>query len=216
MLVRVTGINEIGGINQIGRVSPLVHNAAKVTLLVGRGAFDLLVRLNVFGLATKLKAGIAKNPQAINDFWYKVGGDWDKLLDFVAKGSARNRILGNCNSFYRAVGMNGPARVGEPITLAALGSALVAATPIIIACLAVLQSLQVPTGDVPTGNYGNYAGQIYNAQGGTGSGSGSGGGYNYDPNAGGGTYGSNDGKILGMSPIQLGVLAAVAYLVLKK
>ncbi len=59
-----------------------------------RGAFLPLVNLNFRGLATRLKAGLAKNPEKIKKFWLNLGGDPNKLISNIESGAKKKRILG--------------------------------------------------------------------------------------------------------------------------
>lgn len=74
----------------------------KVTLAVPRGAFLSVVRLNVFGMATKLYNAIFKEDGSywqpgqdrIYKKWRSFGGDWNALKNAVLKGAKKKAILG--------------------------------------------------------------------------------------------------------------------------
>lgn len=104
----------------------------KVALAPARGAFLALIALNVHSLATKLKKGIAKNPQTVKRFWERVGGKFDKLQKSVNTGATKKAILG-VDANNSGVG-----------SVAAL---LASAAPIVLAAAKLLSDLKVENGE---------------------------------------------------------------------
>lgn len=149
-LYRVTGAPGIG----YTPYQKAQHEVLKYSMFTNRGAFELLVKFNIFGLANKLKTAIGKNETRVSDFWYNWGGDFNNLKSVINSGATKNRILGtemystSLSPDYRPR----PARLGS-VTAAGVISALVAATPIIIACLNVLKALNVDTSDMPQSGF---------------------------------------------------------------
>lgn len=113
---------------------PLLQRAAqgvkKVAVAVPRTAFLGLVRLNVKSLATDLADANTKNPDKVKSFWTKLGGSYTELMSVVNHGKGLKPPLG----------VNG---IGEPVTLATVGTALVTAAPIIIATASLLKQVGV-------------------------------------------------------------------------
>lgn len=70
----------------------------KISLAAPRNSFLLMVKLNVFGMATKLKLAIQKNEKAVKSKWNKLGGNFDKLKKQVEIGAKKKAILGGKNT----------------------------------------------------------------------------------------------------------------------
>lgn len=74
----------------------------KVTLFPIRNAYLLAVNLNVFGMATKLKAGIWNKSggyttlkDKVKKIWQdRFGGDWTNLENTIKKGAVKKAVLG--------------------------------------------------------------------------------------------------------------------------
>lgn len=103
----------------------------KITIAPARGAFLLLVNLNIFKLATKLAQFEKKKPGALKKYWVSIGGDFNKLLKAVNKKAA----------------------MGEPITAASISAAIASATPILVKISKLLKSagIELPIKDDTTG-----------------------------------------------------------------
>lgn len=99
----------------------------------GRNAFLLLVKLNVFKLATNLKLAMERDPQGLQNFWKKIGGNFDSLQKNIAIGAKRAETK--------------IASMGEPVTATAT-TAVVTATPILIAIKEFLQKLGIKPEDL--------------------------------------------------------------------
>lgn len=85
-----------------GFFSTIVRGIKKVALFPIRNAYLLLVNINAFGFATKLKNGIwDKNggyttlKDKVKDLWQnKFGGDWTNLENTIKRGAQKKAILG--------------------------------------------------------------------------------------------------------------------------
>lgn len=99
-----------------GKVKNLAKKAFQGAKTVGlapaRNAFLLLVRLNVFGIATKLNQLVALKGWNAVKFWKEVGGNRTNLEKAAKLGAKKKRIFG--------------------IGSVSIGAAITAATPIII------------------------------------------------------------------------------------
>jgi len=94
--------------------------------LIPRLAFTSLVRLNVFGLATKLYAQKAKNRNSVKDWWNRMGSfDFSTLEQAINLGVKQKAIL---NGTYIGV---------DPATI---GTTVATATPVIVAALEFLKA----------------------------------------------------------------------------
>lgn len=103
---------------------------AQVLVAPARVAFVLLVKLNVFGLGTKMKAAYDKDKNKTNTWWNKLGGSNTVLQKAAKEGSAKKRIFG----------------IGEPATVTA--AATITAAPIIIKLLDFLKSIGFSESDL--------------------------------------------------------------------
>jgi hypothetical protein len=74
-----------------------IGDLAKKGLLVpARGAFLLLLEVNLRGLATKVNKAIERNQQAIKNVWEnKVGGDFAKLKSVAASSANKSPFFGS-------------------------------------------------------------------------------------------------------------------------
>lgn len=121
--------------NIFQKAGDVLKKGGKVVLKVGaapsRNAFLLLVKLNVFGLATKLQQAFAKDADKINRFWSSAGGNTNTLLKQVQQGAKKKRILGS-------------VAIGEPATAAAVA----AATPLLVKIAEILKSIGINPQDI--------------------------------------------------------------------
>jgi len=112
----------------------------KGSLAAPRTAFLGLVRLNVFGLASRLARGRATDPNKFKSFWKNLGGDVGTLSNVVTQGAKKKPIL--------AKKINGIG--GEPGTTVATAIAL--ATPILIIAAKLFRKApgepDITTGDI--------------------------------------------------------------------
>jgi hypothetical protein len=109
----------------------------KARFVVERNAFLLVLRMNGFGLASKLKHVVFADdamtthwqPGQDNIYrkWHSLGGDWAPLSDAIRAGARNKAILGGTGTIG-----------GEPITLAA---AVAAATAIIAALTPIIKGM---------------------------------------------------------------------------
>lgn len=116
MLVGLSGIETIAGTKKVNakkvvdnakkkarqktfqKVKQKIQQRGKVVLKFAaapsRNAFLLLVKLNVRGLATKLKTLATKQPEKLKKFWVNSGGNYAALLKEIERGSKKKRLLG--------------------------------------------------------------------------------------------------------------------------
>lgn len=121
--------------NIFQKAGEVLKKGGKVVLKVGaapsRNAFLLLVKLNVFGLATKLQKALAKDADKVNRFWSSAGGNTNTLLKQIQQGAKKKRILGS-------------VAIGEPATAAAVA----AATPLLVKIATLLKSIGIDPQDI--------------------------------------------------------------------
>jgi hypothetical protein len=91
-----------------------------------RNAFLLLVKLNVFNLATRLNLLIQKDPNKLKKFWENIGGTWTNLVRNIGIGAKK-----------RERKLSKQSKIGEAATAAT--AAVVSATPIIIKIVKLLK-----------------------------------------------------------------------------
>jgi hypothetical protein len=110
--------------------------AKKVAFAPFRGPFLLLVRFNVFNLARRIDAAIAKDRQRMKNFWEnEIGGDFVQLINTAATGKKESPILpGKSQTFGKNYSSLDPATLTASIT---------AASPIVAAVTTVLAGIGV-------------------------------------------------------------------------
>lgn len=106
-------------ISGVSMGKPKKRIVLKVALSPARNAFLALVALNFVGLAKKLRAADTKVPGKLKNWWEKLGGRYQTLLNNIKKGEKKKRLLG-----VQTIG-------AEPITI----SSLLAAASAIIASI---------------------------------------------------------------------------------
>ena len=117
-----------------------------VSLAVPRNAFLLLVKINVRGIATRLKKLQEKNPAELEDIWVKkLGGDIAFLNQEIKVGSAKKPFLGSK--------VSGVDQIGEPVTAASVAAILTAAAPILAMIIPLLKKNSIPESDLPPMNF---------------------------------------------------------------
>jgi hypothetical protein len=115
-----------------------------VGLAIPRNAFLLLVKINVRGLATRLKKLQEINPAALEDTWVKkLGGDIAFLNQEIKVGSAKKPFLGSKVSGVDQIGV-----AGEEVV-----AILAAAAPILAMIIPLLKKNNVPESDLPPMNF---------------------------------------------------------------
>lgn len=121
--------------NIFQKAGDVLKKGGKVVLKVGaapsRNAFLLLVKLNVFGLATKLQKAFTKDADKVTRFWSSAGGNANTLLKNVEQGAKKKRILGS-------------VAIGEPAT----ATAIAAATPLLVKIATLLKSIGIDPQDI--------------------------------------------------------------------
>jgi hypothetical protein len=110
--------------------------AKKVAFAPFRGPFLLLVRFNVFNLARRIDAAIAKDRQRMKNFWEnEIGGDFVQLINTATTGKKESPILpGKSQTFGKNYSSLDPATLTASIT---------AASPIVAAVTTVLAGIGV-------------------------------------------------------------------------
>ena len=82
-------------ISGVGIGKPKKRIFAKIALSPARNAFLALVALNFRNLAVKLRAADTKTPGKLKNWWEKLGGRYQTLLNNVKKGEKKRRLLGD-------------------------------------------------------------------------------------------------------------------------
>lgn len=115
-----------------------------VGLAIPRNAFLLLVKINVRGLATRLKKLQEINPADLENTWVKkLGGDIAFLNQEIKVGSAKKPFLGSKVSGVDQIGTGGETVV----------AILAAAAPILAIIIPLLKKNSVPESDLPPMNF---------------------------------------------------------------
>lgn len=149
-MVEIAQAARIEGIGRKRKQEDKPKRGRKIELAPVRGAFLSLVALNVRGLATKLAKSAAKEPKTARQFWEKLGGRFDKLMDNVNKGKRKKALFG------KGKGINGATAVEylHPqigiVDWAAVGAFLATATPALVAASKLFKKQGIPEdgGDV--------------------------------------------------------------------
>lgn len=116
-------VQKVGeGVKKVG--AKVVQGAAKVYAAPARGAFLTLVQLNFRGFGTKITQAINKDYDKVKKFWQKLGGDIAQLKRVAAEGAKKKMLFG----------------IGEPVA-ASVATAITAATPVVVATVAMLKKL---------------------------------------------------------------------------
>lgn len=102
MMYSISGVG-VGAPKKGGKI------VLKIALAPARNAFLALVGLNFTGLATKLRKADQKTPGKLKNWWEKLGGRYQTLLNNIKKGEKKRRLLG----------VMGGVTVGALITAAA-------------------------------------------------------------------------------------------------
>lgn len=156
----------------------LSHIALKLPLAASRGSFLVLVKNNVFGLASKLYVAVALNKKSkqLSDLWYGLGGKYaSNLWPAVLKGYKKKPI------FNKKANISG---IGEPVTSTVTGGFLASAAAVtaMLKDLTDLGQKTISDAKASAKNLGIPVDDILNqAGGGTSSGSSGGGAGNNPP-----------------------------------
>jgi hypothetical protein len=118
----------------------------KVALAPVRGAFLGLVALNVRGLATKINALVTKGDKDIKDFWLKLGGKYDKLIDAVNKGKGKKALFGKGKGVTGANQIVYTNAIGA-VDLAAVTAVIATAAPALLAISKLFKKKGIPEGE---------------------------------------------------------------------
>jgi hypothetical protein len=118
----------------------------KIALAPVRGAFLGLVALNVRGLATKINALVSKGDKDIKDFWLKLGGKYDKLVDAVNKGKGKKALFGKGKGVTGANEIVYTDAIGA-VDFAAVAAVIATATPALLAISKLFKKKGIPEGE---------------------------------------------------------------------
>ena len=118
----------------------------KVALAPVRGAFLGLVALNVRGLASKINTLVSKGDKDIKDFWLKLGGKYDKLIDAVNSGKGKKALFGKGKGVSGANQVEYMPNVGA-VTLATATAAIGLAAPALLAISKLFKQKGIPEGE---------------------------------------------------------------------
>jgi len=102
----------------------LKKSAAKfktVALSIPRGAFLVLIKLNVHGLATSLLNAWTKDKKKVEGFWKKLGGDPVAFKKAIESGAKKKKILGADDE---SIGLAIPAMIASATPILILVSKL--------------------------------------------------------------------------------------------
>jgi hypothetical protein len=102
----------------------------KVVLAPSRNAYLLLVKLNVRGLASRLKKAIDKDKSKIKAKWEKLGGNFTKLEKEINRGANKKALFGSKKMKGIDEYLSEDNTIGA-VDWAAIGTALATAAPII-------------------------------------------------------------------------------------
>jgi hypothetical protein len=117
-------------VNAIKKAGKVVVKYSPPTL-ASRNAFLLLVKLNVFKLANNLNQALRQNPNELERFWTKIGGNFQSLK--------KNIQIGNKKA-ESSIGVVDPAT--------ATAGAVATATPILVAVREFLKKLGLTDKDI--------------------------------------------------------------------
>ena len=138
-----TAAKNTGIIKTAAKLQDKLKNMSGKTVVLTpvRRAYRTLVAVNFRGWANKLAAGKAD----ARKIWEKVGGSFSELDKSIDAGLKRPALLGAKNT-QQIQTING---IGEPVTLATIGSLLALAAPLI----ALFKSLTKDDAGMPEGSY---------------------------------------------------------------
>jgi hypothetical protein len=100
-------LSGINGKKKGGKKKGGKKTVKKIALSVPRNSFLGLVKLNVFGLATKLLAARKKDPKKVEALWKKLGGNINALNKEIDRGAKKKAILGGKKTKEIAKGLKG-------------------------------------------------------------------------------------------------------------
>jgi len=135
------------GVRTDRRVKKVVHGIAKGVLAIPRTSFILMLKANIWGLATVIRAAM-KNPDLKKKWqigWYNLGGNFGDFNHAIIKGYTRKAIAiklapDKIKEFYKSAKSRVTGIGAEP---ASTGAIILSAAKITLAVLdIILKSLQ--------------------------------------------------------------------------
>ena len=129
---------------------------ANPALVAGRAAFLALSELNAFGIIDQLFAAEKSKPLSISRWWYRSGGDPDKLWKHLTSNRKNKPFFGVSgtvkkliNQVKAKVGLKGTEEpIGVVVTAAATAAGSQAVLATITAAIPIITSLLAVTGDI--------------------------------------------------------------------
>lgn len=118
-----------------------------VSLALPRAAFLFVLRVNPKKFANKMAAAFAKDPNKVNAFWVKVGGNTADLQKAILAGSSVPpiEVKTDASGGLSVSDMRGIKGIGI-IGAATIATALTTATPLIIAANTLIKGLKAGAG----------------------------------------------------------------------
>jgi hypothetical protein len=148
---RILALNSIGGIGKKGEKDKKKGKGGKtikkIALAGPRNAYLGLVKLNVRGLATRLKKGLDKDKSKVQSSWEKLGGKFSSLEKAILSGAKKKPFLGAKKIKGLDEYLSEDISINEPVTATAVGTFLATAGPIIATLGKVLKSLGASDGE---------------------------------------------------------------------
>jgi len=112
-------VRTLSGIGAAQNPNPFIGSIFKTGALAApRGAFLLLLKLNVFGYASYLSKVLEKDPNGLKDKWNKLGGNFTELKNAINDGKGKAGIF-NKEARINGIGIGSFATVGATLAAAA-------------------------------------------------------------------------------------------------
>jgi len=115
----------------------------KIALAAPRNAYLGLVKLNVRGLATRLKKALDKDKAKVQSKWEKLGGKFSSFEKAILVGAKKKPFLGAKKIKGLDEYLSEDITIGEPATATAVGTFLATAGPVIATLGKLLSSLKI-------------------------------------------------------------------------
>ena len=115
----------------------------KIALAAPRNAYLGLVKLNVRGLATRLKKALDKDKAKVQSKWEKLGGKFSSFEKAILVGAKKKPFLGAKKIKGLDEYLSEDITIGEPVTATAVGTFLATAAPVIATLGKLLSSLKI-------------------------------------------------------------------------
>ena len=115
----------------------------KIALAAPRNAYLGLVKLNVRGLATRLKKALDKDKAKVQSKWEKLGGKFSSFEKAILVGAKKKPFLGAKKIKGLDEYLSEDITIGEPATATVVGTFLATAGPVIATLGKLLSSLKI-------------------------------------------------------------------------